>query len=175
MNAALLALTLATATTADPMTTEIERDPINDRVRATATLRAGDSRLEIGCTPHEVRRIWVRLDSPRWFRTGNAFNGNVAFQYRFDDRPARRMMWSVRERTALLVGRGRVERFIGELTRSRQLILRVPGPEGRRYDIVFEIDGALAAISRAREACAIPLPATPNPRRRRWPWQRLGL
>jgi hypothetical protein len=116
-------------------------------------LRSGDNRLELGCTPHERRRIWVRLRSNRWFQGGDPIDGNISFRSRFDDRPARRWTWSVRERTALLVGRVRVERFVRELVASRQILIRARGPERRRYDLVFEIDGAREAIGQALEAC----------------------
>ena len=140
-----------------PMSVDISYDRITDQVQAVATLRSGDDRLEFGCTPYEARRIWVRLRSHHWYREGNAFNGNIAFSFRFDDRPAWRMMWSVRERTAMLVGRGRVVRFVDQLLDARQLIVRAPGPEGRRYDLVFAIAGAREVIGRALEACGDPL------------------
>ena len=138
------------------MTVDVNRDRLTDRVSAVATLRSGDDRLDVGCTPHEPRRVWVRLRSHRWFRGGDPIDGNISFRYRFDDRRARRLILSVRERTAMLVGRGRVQRFVRELIGARQLIVRAPGPERRRYDIVFEIDGAREAIGQALEACGDP-------------------
>jgi hypothetical protein len=149
----LLAVTLSALSLAPPMTVEVNRDGLTDEVSAVATLRSGDNRLEVGCTPHERRRIWVRLRSSRWFRAGDPIDGNISFRYRFEDRPARRLTWSVRERTAMLVGRGRVERFIRELVGARQILIRAPGPERRRYDLVFAIDGAREAIGQALEAC----------------------
>lgn len=139
-----------------PMTVEVNRDRLTEQVSAVATLRTGDNRLELGCTPNQPRRIWVRLRSNRWFREGNPFNGNIVFRHRFDDRPARSLTWSVRERTAMLVGRSRVERFVLELADARQIIIRARGPERRRYDLVFEIAGARQAMSRALEACNDP-------------------
>lgn len=141
----------------EPMTTEVTYDAITDQVRAVATLRAGDYRLEVGCTPYEVRRVWVRLVSNRWFRAGNAFNHHIAFAHRFDDERPRRMMWRVDERSALLVGRDRVDPFIRWLLASDRLIVRAPGPERRRHDLVFEIEGAREAIGRALQACGYPL------------------
>ncbi len=154
----LLLLSVGTLQT-PPMSTEIEFDRITDQVRAVATLRAGDDRLDVGCTPNEVRRVWVRLRSHRWFREGNVFNGNISFAIRFDNRRAQRMMWSVHERTALLVGRGRVLRFVRQLLEARQLIVRAPGPERRHYDIVFAVEGAREAITGALEACGGPFRA----------------
>jgi hypothetical protein len=151
----------------EPMTVEIVRDAITDRVSATATLRSGDDRLEVGCDPYAPRRAWVRLRSYRWFRDGNTFNGNRAFDHRFDDQPARRLQWSVRERSALLVGRGRVNTFVRQLAAADRLVIRAPGPEGRRYDILFEIEGAAEAINRALDACGDPLLREP----RRWDWR----
>lgn len=140
-----------------PMSVDIGYDRVTDQVQAVATLRSGDDRLEFGCSPHQARRIWMRLRSHRWFREGNVFNGNIAFAVRFDDRPAARTMWSVRERTAMLVGRGRVERFIDQLLDARQVIVRAPAPEGRRYDLVFALAGVRDAVERALEACGDPL------------------
>jgi hypothetical protein len=151
----------------EPITSDVSYDAITDQVRAVATLRAGDHRLEIGCTPYEVRRVWARLTSNRWFRPGNALTGNIAFTTRFDDERARRLGWSVRERTALLVGRGRVRTFVIKLMNARRLVIRVPGPEDRRYDIVFEIEGAAEAINRALDACGDPLLRRPG----RWDWR----
>jgi hypothetical protein len=152
----LLALTLAAMSLGEPMTVEVNRDRLTDRVSAVATLRSGDDRLDVGCTPDEARRIWVRLRSHRWFRAGNPFNGSRSFRYRFDDRPAERTHLRVRERSARMIGRGRVERFVRELVDARQLVIRAHGPERRRYDIVFEIDGAREAIGQALEACGDP-------------------
>ena len=99
----LLALALAAAQPpAEPMTAEVVRDALTDRVTATATLRADYDRLVIGCDPYRVRRPWVRFDARRWFRPGNPFNGNLSLAYRFDAQPSHRMMWSVRETSALL-------------------------------------------------------------------------
>ena len=151
----------------EPMTAEIVRDPLTDRVSATATLRSGDDRLDIGCTPHEPRRAWVRLRSHRWYRAGNAFNGNIRFDHRFDQEPARRLQWSVRERAAMLVGRARVRTFVIKLINARRLVIRAPGPEHRRYDIVFAIDGAAEAINQAFDACGDPLLRRPD----RWDWR----
>jgi hypothetical protein len=162
--ALLLAASLAAG---EPMTAEIVRDRLTDRVSATATLRAGDDRLDIGCTPREPRRAWVRLRSHRWFRDGNALNGNIRFDHRFDAQPARRMQWSVRERTAMLIGRHRVRTFVRQLVGANQLVIRAPGPEGRRYDMIFEIDGAMAAVSRAFDACGDPLLRESG----RWDWR----
>ena len=148
----LLAVTLSALGLAAPMTVEVNRDRLTDQVSAVATLRSGDNRLEVGCTPHARRRIWVRLRSNRWFQGGDPIDGNISFRARFDDRPARRLTWSVRERTAMLVGRVRVERFVRELVAAGDLI-RARGPERRRYDLVFETEGAREAIGQALEAC----------------------
>jgi len=146
-------LLVAMAIAPEPVTSEIAYDRVSGEVRATATLHSGDDRLEIGCTPFEVRRLWVRLRTHRWLREGNVFNGNSVLVFRFDERPPIRMMWSVRERAALLVGIGRVERFVRRVVDSRQLIVRAQGPEGRRYDITFSTEGARDAIGYALEAC----------------------
>lgn len=151
----------------EPMTSEVTYDRLTDRVSATATLRSGDDRLEVGCEPYAPRRAWVRLRSYRWFRDGNAFNGNIVFGHRFDDQPARRLGWSVRERSALLVGRGRVSTFVRQLVAANRLVIRAPGPEGRRYDILFEIEGAADAVNRALDACGDPLLRRPGS----WDWR----
>lgn len=153
---AAFAMTLAALNLAAPMTVDVAYDRVTDRVSAVATLRSGDDRLDFGCTPYEPRRVWVRLRSHRWFRGGDPIDGNISFRIRFDDRPDRRLRMSVRDRTAMLVGRGRVQHFVRELIGARQLIIRARGPERRRYDLTFEIDGARAAIDRALEACGDP-------------------
>lgn len=137
----------------EPMTAEVMTDAITDRVSATATLRSGDYRLEVGCTPHEARRVWVRLASNRWFRIGDPLDQGLFFTHRFDDHRPQRLKWRVHERRATLVGRNRVEPFVRWLTVSDRLTIRARGPEGRRYDVDFEIEGAREAISEALDAC----------------------
>lgn len=163
----LIALTLtALPVPARPMTAEITRDAITDRVSATATLRADRDRLVIGCDPGRVRRLWIHLDSALWFRRGNPYNGNIALTHRFDDQPARRMMWSVRDARATLVGIDRVRRFVDALAASDRLVIRARDVEGASFDITFQIVDAEPAIARVREACPLP------PRRWfAWPWQ----
>ncbi len=152
-----ISLLVAMALASEPATSEITYDRVTGEVRTTATFHSGDDRLEIGCTPFEVRRLWVRLRSHRWLREGNVFNGDAILMFRFDEQPPIRMMWSVRERAAMLVGLGRVERFVRRVVDSRQLIVRARGPEGRRYDITFSTEDARDVIGRALEACGNPL------------------
>jgi len=151
----------------EPMTAEVSRNRITDEVRAVATLRSGDHRLEVGCTPHEARRIWVQLYSNRWFRIGDPLDQGLFFTHRFDDGEPGRYKWRVNERRATLVGRSRVEPFIRWLLQSDQVILRAPGPEGRRYDVTFRIEGARAAIDEALQACGEDFLTRP----RRNPWE----
>lgn len=146
----MLAALLATS---DPMMAEIVNDPITDEVRAVAIIRTPDHRLEVGCAPRQVRRIWVRLVSNRYFYPGNIFNHHIPFTHRFDDQRPRRMMWRVDERSATLVGRDRVDPFILQLLAADQLVVRARGPERQRQDLVFEIDGAREAIGEALRAC----------------------
>lgn len=153
----LIALSLAALPVpARPMTAEISRDAITDRVSATATLRADRDRLVVGCDPSRVRRLWISVDAARWFWPGNAFNGSLPLTYRFDSQPARRMMWSVRDRRATLVGIDRVRRFINALAASERLVIRARDLEGAPFDIAFDIVDAAPAIATALEACGVP-------------------
>lgn len=145
----------------EPMVAEVTTDPITEHVRAIAVLRTPDYRLEVGCTPNEVRRVWIRLVSNRWFRPGNVFNHHTPFTHRFDEQRPRNMMWRVDERSALLVGRDRVDPFIRQLLAANQLIIRAPGPERRRQDHVFELENAQAAITEALNACGDDLLSRP--------------
>lgn len=163
-----MAMSLMLAALLAPMTAEVTHDAVTDRVRATATLRNGDYRLEVGCDPHEARQVWVRLVSNRWFRIGDPLDQGLFFTHRFDTRRPQRLKWRIDERRANLVGRSRVEPFVRWLTVSRNLVIRANGPEGRRYDINFEIEGARAALDTALTACGDNF-LDRQPRRGWWP------
>jgi hypothetical protein len=69
---------------AEPMTVEVVRDPINDRLRATATLRANGERIEIRCRAPDWGDVSVQYHSRRWIARGNFLSGQQPVTYRFD-------------------------------------------------------------------------------------------
>ncbi|HVQ09500.1 MAG TPA: hypothetical protein VMS43_13800, partial [Allosphingosinicella sp.] len=78
----LIALALA-ATQAEPapptepapMTVEVVRDAITDRLRATATLRADGERIEIRCQAPDWGDVSVEYHSRRWIARGHPLTG----------------------------------------------------------------------------------------------------
>lgn len=136
-----------------PMRVEVHRDPITDRVTATAELLHDGHRLILSCEPARYRGIQVRLRSRRWFRHGGTLTGRRTLTYRFDDDTPRRTLWKVRDHDARLTGRRQVPAFIDWLTRSQRLVVRATDIEGTVFDMTFPLDGAGAAIAELRAAC----------------------
>src|SRR4029453_19305469 len=81
-----------------PMEVELVHDAINDNLRAYAIQRDHRNRLVVRCGPHRYDGARVPFQSERWPGRGNVFTGERPVIYRFDQGPARRMMWDVNDR-----------------------------------------------------------------------------
>ena len=152
----LIALALA-ATQAEPapqpMTIEIVRDAITDRLRATATLRANGERIEIRCRAPDWGDVSVQYHSRRWIARGNFLSGQQPVTYRFDDHAPSRRLWHVRDRVASFGQRGRVIAFVTALMGARRLVLRTRDIENRTFDAVFPIGETQTAIVELLHTC----------------------
>ena len=136
-----------------PMQVEVVRDAITDRVSASATLVDRGRTLVVACDASDYRGIRVSFSSGRWVALPSIVMGPRRLVYRFDALPPRNAVWVPRERGGRLVGRGRVARFLGDLIRAEQLVLRTSDIELHRFDLSFRIVGAQPAISQLLEAC----------------------
>ncbi len=136
------------------MTVETTRDTITDELRVSAILRdAAQQRLTLTCDPHDHEFIRVTFTSMRWLVRGNFITRERALIYRFDDLPARRRIWLVKDREARLGGRERVTEFLRELIGARELVFRTRDVESNRIELRFRIVGARAAVQQLLEAC----------------------
>jgi hypothetical protein len=135
------------------MTTEIVRDPITDRLRATATLRANGERIEIRCQAPDWGEVSVQYHSRRWIDRGNIVTGQTPITYRFDDHAPVRRMWRVRDRVASFDQRGRVLSFVGALMNAQRLVLRARDIENRSFDATFPIGKTAPAIVQLLHTC----------------------
>lgn len=137
-----------------PMSVETVRDTISDEVKVIATLRdAGQQRLTLVCDPHDHEFIRVTFTSTRWLVRGQFLTRERALIYRFDDLPARRRIWLVKDREARLGGRPRVTEFLRELIGASELVFRTRDVESNRIELRFRIVGAREAVRRLLEAC----------------------
>lgn len=136
-----------------PMTVEVVRDAMNDRLRATATLRANGERIEIRCRAPDWGDVSVQYHSRQWIARGNLFTGQQPVTYRFDDHAPVRRLWRVSDRTARFDGRRRVIAFVGALLNSRRLVLRTRNIENRTFDAVFPIGETRPAIIELLHTC----------------------
>ena len=160
----LIALALqAVQPPARPMEFEVIRDPITDEIRAYATLRDGGERLVVSCEPSKYSGPRVSFHARRWLSRGNIFTGERPVTFRFDDRPARRMMWDINDRRGLLTGQSRVTAFLSALQSSNTLVIRTRDIENHRYDLTFRLLGVRPAVNQALAACAEAPPPTPEP------------
>jgi hypothetical protein len=152
-----LAPALATAPNAEPapepMTVEVVRDPINDRLRATAILRANGERIEIRCRAPDWGEVSVQYHSRHWIARGNFLSGLQPVTYRFDDHAPVRRLWHVRDRTASFDERGRVIAFVGALMRAQRLVLRTRDIENRTFDAIFPIGETQSAVVELLHTC----------------------
>ncbi|HEV2817224.1 MAG TPA: hypothetical protein VGW40_08395 [Allosphingosinicella sp.] len=152
----LIALALAAlqpAMPAQPMEILIERDPITDRLRATATLRGEGERIEIRCQAPDWGDVSVRYHSRRWLARGQFLTGQQPVTYRFDEQRPVRKLWHVRARTASFDDRGRTIAFLRALMGARRLVLRARDIENHRFDTVFSIGESSAAITQLLQTC----------------------
>jgi hypothetical protein len=137
----------------EPMTVEIVRDAITDRLSATATLRANGERIEIRCRAPDWGEVSVQYHSRRWIARGNFLSGEQPVTYRFDDHAPVRGLWHVDERRAHFEGRSRVIAFIGALMGARRLVLRTRDIENRTFDAIFAIGETRPAIVELLRTC----------------------
>jgi hypothetical protein len=135
-----------------PMTVEIERDPIDDSVRAFAIARTRDARLSVGCNPRRYRGVRVMLAGAAWLTPGFVSNRR-SIRYRFDDAPARRARWQTRRGFAYLRSARHVLSFMQWIAASNRLAVRTRDVEGREIDLIFALEGGRAAIDRMLTAC----------------------
>jgi hypothetical protein len=138
---------------AQPMTVEVVRDPINDRLRATATLRANGERIEIRCRAPDWGDVSVEYHSRRWIARGNFLSGQQPVTYRFGDHAPIRRLWHVRDRVASFDDRGRVIAFVAALMNARRLVLRTRDIENRTFDAAFPIGETQGAIVELLHTC----------------------
>ena len=137
----------------EPMTVEIVRDPITDRPRATATLRAGGERIELRCRAPDFGDVSVQYHSRRWIARGNFLTGQQPVTYRFDgQRPVRRL-WHVEERTAGFDNRNAVIAFLDGLQGAHRLVLRTRDIENHTFDAIFPIGETRPAIAQLLHTC----------------------
>jgi hypothetical protein len=136
-----------------PMTVEIVRDAINDRLRATATLRANGERIEIRCEASDWGDVSVQYHSRRWIARGNFLSGQQPVTYRFDDHAPSRRLWHVRDRVASFDDRNRVIAFVAALMGARRLVLRTRDIENRSFDAIFPIGETQPAIVELLHTC----------------------
>lgn len=136
-----------------PMQVAVHRDPITDRVTASAELLNDGHRLVLSCEPARYRGIQVHLHSRHWFRHGGTLTGRRTLTYRFDDDAPRRTLWKVRDHDARLTGRRQVPAFIEWLTSSELLVVRASDIEGTAFDMYFPLAGVDEAVTELRAAC----------------------
>jgi len=137
----------------EPMTVEIVRDAITDRLSAIATLRAGGERIELRCRERDWGRISVEYHSRHWIARGNFLSGLQPVTYRFDDHAPVRRLWRVRQRVARFDDGGRAIAFVGALMKARRLVLRTRDIENRTFDAVFPIGESRQAIVDLLHTC----------------------
>jgi len=145
-------LALAAAEPAPPVAVEIATDPITGAMTAHATLAEDRNRLVVGCYPGRFRRVRVVLHSRRWLGRGGIFRGRQ-LTYRFDDDPPQRLIWTIRDRSAMLWWNERVRNFVASLGASERLIIRARDIEGQRFDMTFHTGNARAALDQVMQAC----------------------
>jgi hypothetical protein len=137
-----------------PMSVDVTRDPINDRVNATATLYDARNRLDIACDPGRYDGLRVSFTSIYWLARGNVLTGERSVTYRFDDQRARRLYWHVESRSARIGDtRNRARPFIRELVSAERVVFRTRDVEEHPIDLTFRIHGARPAIAQLLDAC----------------------
>ena len=136
-----------------PMTVEVVRDAITDRMRATAILRANGERIEIRCREPDWGDVSVQYHSRHWIARGNVLTGQQPVTYRFDDHAPIRRLWRVHDRVASFDNRGRVIGFVGALMNARRLVLRTRDIENRTFDAISPIGETQSAIVALLHTC----------------------
>ena len=136
-----------------PMTVEVERDPITDRVSAYAVARAANGRLWVGCDPDRFRglRIFVRAEG--WVDS-DIIKGGRGVTYRFDGAAPRRLNWDTRRGAAYLRWSNEAASFLGWMRASQRLAVRTRDVEKREMDLIFPLAGAQPALDEMLRACS---------------------
>jgi hypothetical protein len=136
-----------------PMTVEVVRDAINDRIRANANLYDAGQRLTLACDPARYDGVRVTVTSNNWLSRGFILTSERPLLYRFDDEPLRRLIWVVHDRTAQLAGRKRVTQFIRQMIGAERLVFRTRDVEEHRLDLTFRLIGARVAVDQLLDVC----------------------
>ena len=136
-----------------PMTVEVERDPISDRVSAYAVARAPNGRLWIGCDPDRYSGLRVFVRGEGWVDS-DIIRGGRGLTHRFDSGTPRRLTWDTRRGAAYLRWGAEVSSFLDWLRASRQLVVRARDVEKREMDMVFNLAGAPPALDEMLRACS---------------------
>jgi hypothetical protein len=136
-----------------PMTVEVVRDAITDRLGATATLRANGERIEIRCKAPDWGEVSIQYHSRHWIARGNFLTGMQPVTYRFDDHAPIRRLWRVHDRVASFDDRSRVIAFVNRMMGARSLVLRTRDIENRTFDAVFPIGETQSAIVELLHTC----------------------
>jgi len=150
---ALAAAQAATAPPAPPLQLSIVRDPITDRLRATATLRSEGERIVIRCESPDWGDVSVEYHSRRWLARGNILTGQNPIIYRFDQQRRVRRLWYINDRTASFDDRGRLVSFLRAMMGARRLVIRARDIENHRFDAVFPIGESTSAITQLLQTC----------------------
>jgi len=150
---AALALAAVEPPPPHPMTVEVNRDAITDKVSASANLYDAGQRLTIACDRAHYHGIRVTFSTNRWMAGDSILTGERPLIYRFDEQRPRRLIWIMRDRGARLAGRGRVTFFLYGLISSERLVFRTRDIEDHPIDISFRIAGAYPAIAQLLDAC----------------------
>ena len=137
-----------------PMEVELVHDAINDHLRAYAIQRDHRNRLVVSCEPARYDGARVTFHSERWLGRGNVFTGERPVIYRFDQGPARRMMWDVNDRRGTLTSHQRVRTFLQSLVTAEKLVIRARDSEDHPFDITFRLMDVRPAVEQVLRTCA---------------------
>ena len=137
-----------------PMEVELVHDAINDNLRAYAIQRDHRNRLVVSCEPDRYDGARVTFHSERWLGRGNVFTGERPVIYRFDQGPARRMMWDVNDRRGTLTSHRRVRTFLQSLVTAEKLVIRARDSEDHPFDITFRLMDVRPAVEQVLRTCA---------------------
>lgn len=136
-----------------PMTVEVERDPVTDRVSAYAVARAQNGRLWIGCDPDRYRGLRVYVRGEGWVDS-DIIQGGRWVTHRFDGAEPRRLNWDTRRGAAYLRWGAEAGSFLDWMRASKRLVIRTRDVEKREMDLIFPLAGAQPALDEMLRACS---------------------
>jgi hypothetical protein len=136
-----------------PMEVEVVRDPITDRVSASATLIDRTHKLAVSCDADDYDGIRVTFSTRHWMAGDSFLSRERPMLYRFDDQPPQRRIWLMRDRGAVLRADDRVTQFLQGLIHSEKLVIRSRDIEDHRLDLHFRIVGAEPAVAELLRVC----------------------